>query len=474
MEEQFFTITRHATTCRIKSGVTKDGRVTARRCEIWWNGGAYADIGPRVAQKSGFTAAGPYDIDNVHVDSYEVYTNRPPAGALRGFGVPQLVWAYESHTDLIARALAIDPVEFRRRNILREGRPQATGTVMRDAAVEAVLERLAGRMGWAGPFDRGTAPLRRGRGIAIGFKASIAPTTSVAIVNLSADGSCVLYCGTVDMGQGSDTAMAQIAAETLGIAAEAVRVVHPDTDVTPYDMSTLGSRSTYHMGNAVKLAAEDAHDKLAALAAEVGLPPGSNAPIAEIFRRRYGMQAGNIVGVGSFVPSYAPPDHETGLSDNATPFWMVGGAGAEVEVDTETGRVCVLRLVLVADAGTPVNPRIVETQLSGAAIMQLGFTMQEHMVFDGGQLKNPSFAHYKIPGMRDLPDRIDSEIVAAVQQNGPFGAKGVGETGTLAVSPAIANAIDDAAGIRLFELPLTPEAVYRALRGAAGDPLPEE
>ena len=133
MEEQFYTLTKHASTFRIKSAVNKDGRITARHCEVWWNGGAYADIGPRITQKSGFTAPGPYDIDNVSIDSYSLYTNLPPAGALRGFGIPQLVWAYESHADMIARELALDPVEFRRRNILREGRPQATGTLMRDA-----------------------------------------------------------------------------------------------------------------------------------------------------------------------------------------------------------------------------------------------------------------------------------------------------------------------------------------------------
>ncbi len=475
MEEQFYTITRHACTFRIKSAVDRGGRITARRCEVWWNGGAYADIGPRVTQKSGFTAAGPYDIENVAIDSVALYTNRPPAGALRGFGIPQLVWAYESHTDLIARALALDPVEFRRRNILREGRPQATGTVMRDAAIPAVLERLAQKLDWSRPFERGAGPIRRGRGIALGFKASISPTASVAMVTIAADGSCAVQCGTVDMGQGSDTAMAQIAAEVLNLPAEAVRVVHPDTDVTPYDMATLGSRSTFHMGNAVKRAAEDARDKLAALAAELGLPPGANVEIAELFRRRYGMQAGTIIGTASFVPSYAPPDCATGLSDNATPFWMVGGAGVELEVDAETGRVRLQRLVTVADAGTPLNPRIVETQLSGAAIMQLGFTLLESMEFDAeGQLKNPSFADYKIPGFGDLPARIESEAVAATQQSGPFGAKGVGESGTFGVSPAIANAIHDAVGVRLTSLPLTPEAVYRAIRAAAGDILPEE
>ena len=191
MEEQFYTITKHATTFRIKSGITKDGRIVARECDVYWNGGAYADIGPRVAQKSGFTAAGPYDIENVRIDSYEVYTNRPPAGALRGFGIPQLVWAYECHTDLIAREIGIDPLEFRRKNILRDGRPHATGTIMQDAAIGKVLDAVAERMNWSAPFDRGTGTLRRGRGVGIGIKASISPTTSGAIVNVSADGSVV-------------------------------------------------------------------------------------------------------------------------------------------------------------------------------------------------------------------------------------------------------------------------------------------
>ncbi len=473
MEEQFYTLTKHAATLRIKSGVTKDGRITARLCEVWWNGGAYADIGPRVTQKSGFTAPGPYDIENVHIDSYALYTNLPPAGALRGFGIPQLVWAYEGHTDMIARALKIDPVEFRRKNLLRNGRPQATGTVMKDAAIDKVLERVAARMGWEKPFDRGSGTTRRGRGVAIGFKASISPTTSVAIVNLYADGSCALYSSTVDMGQGSDTAMAQIVSEVLGIPIEVITVVHPDTDVTPYDMATLGSRSTYHMGNAVRRAAEDARDKLMAMAREVGLS-AETTPIPDVFRKKYGMQAGNIVGTGSFIPTYTPTDHETGQSDNVTPFWMVGGTGAEVEVDTETGQVRVARLINVADVGTPINPRIVEAQLSGAAIMQLGFTMSEQMTFSAGQCTNASLAAYKIPGMLDIPVAVENEAVDSMEHGGPFGAKGVGETGTFGVSPAIANAIDDAVGVRLTSLPLTAEAVYRALREKQGKPLKDE
>jgi len=462
MEEQFFTITKHASTFRIKSGVSKDGKITARECEVWWNGGAYADIGPRVTQKSGFTAPGPYDIEHVAVDSYALYTNLPPAGALRGFGIPQLVWAYEGHTDLMARELGIDPIEFRRRNLLREGRPQATGTVMKDAALEKVLERLETLMDWNTPLDRGNGTVKKGRGIAIGFKACVSPTTSLAAVNVNADGSCIVYCSTADMGQGSDTAMAQIAGEVLHMAAESITVVHSDTDVTPYDMATLGSRSLFHMGNAVKLAAEDALNKLNVLRKELGL--AADCPIPDIFKKKYGMQAGNVAGTGSYIPSYKSPD-ANGLTDNATPFWMVGASGVELEVDTETGKVRLTRLINVADVGTPINPKIVETQISGAAIMQLGFTLHEKMQFDAqGQLRNASFAEYKIPGLLDLPKEIINEAVTAEQKTGPFGGKGVGESGTFGVSPAIANAIHDAIGVRLTSLPLSPEAIFMALR----------
>src|SRR5689334_2399152 len=297
MEEQFFTITKHASTFRIKTGVTKDGRIVARDCEVWWNGGAYADIGPRVTQKSGFTAPGPYDINDVSIDSYALYTNLPPAGALRGFGIPQLVWAYESHTDMVARELGIDPVEFRRRNLLREGRPQATGTKMQDAAIEKVLERTASLLDWNDAFDRGGGTVRRGRGIAIGFKACIANTTSLAAVQINADGSCTVYTSCVDMGQGSDTAMAQIAGEVLHIPTEEVTVVHSDTDVTPFDMATLGSRSLFHSGNAVKLAAEDAKRQLDQLRTDLKLP--ADCAIADVFRKKYGMRAGSVMGAGN-------------------------------------------------------------------------------------------------------------------------------------------------------------------------------
>ncbi|MGB8045058.1 MAG: molybdopterin cofactor-binding domain-containing protein, partial [Pseudolabrys sp.] len=261
--------------------------------------------------------------------------------------------------------------------------------------------------------------------------------------------------------------------EVLNMPAESVRVVPRDTDVTPYDMGTLGSRSLFHMGHAVRLAAEEARAKIGDLRRELGEPEGSNAPLADLFRKKYGMQAGNIVGTGIYKPDYIPPDAD-GLTTNATPFWMVAGSGVEIEVDTETGHVRITRLINVADIGKPINPKIVETQLSGASLMQLGFSMFEKMHIDGGQVTNASLADYKIPGMHDMPPVIENEAVDTYQTNGPFGAKGVGELATFGLSPAIANAIDDAVGVRLTELPLTAEAVFRALRAKDNKPLGDD
>ncbi len=378
--------------------------MVARACEVFWNGGAYADIGPRVTQKSGFTAAGPYDIDNVSINSYSLYTNRTPAGALRGFGIPQLVWAYESHTDLIARELGIDPVEFRRKNILREGRPQASGTAMKDAAIAEVLDAIAARHELEQAVrsrQRHRPPRPRHRHRLQGLDLAD---------HVGRDRQC--------LGRRQHHALHQHGRYGPGLGHRVcpdrrrgarhrcrtdVRIVHPDTDVTPYDMGTLGSRSLFHMGNAVRLAAEDARAKLRALAAEAGLPEGTNYPPAEMFKKRYGMQAGNVIGTASFVPSYKSPDAQTGLSDNVTPFWMIGGAGVELEVDTETGPCAIEKLINAADCGKPINPGVARTQVSGAAIMQLGFTLSEIMQLDGGQVTNASLADYKIPGIRDIP-----------------------------------------------------------------------
>ena len=385
----------------------KDGRITARKCEVYWNGGAYADIGPRVTQKSGFTASGPYDIDNVWIDSYALYTNLPPAGALRGFGIPQLVWAYESHTDMIARALKLDPIEFRRKNILREGRPQATGTLMQDDGLEngARSRRRAAQLECAvRPRHRNAAARPRPRDRHQGGDLARPPRSRSSTSAPTA--APTLYCGTVDMGQGSDTAMAQIVGEVLNVPAESVKVVQRDTDVTPYDMGTLGSRSLFHMGNAVKLAAEDARDKIAALAREVGEPEGSNIPRPpSCSRKDTACRPATSSAREPTSPTTCRPIRQPGLRPMSRRSGWSAASGAEVEVDTETGQVRVTKLVNVVDCGRPINPKIVETQISGASLMQLGFTMFEKMHIDGGQVTNASLADYKIPGILDVPPR---------------------------------------------------------------------
>ncbi len=489
MEEQFYTITKHGTTVHMKTGVMNDGTIVAREVRTWWNGGAFADIGPRVTQKSGFTAAGPYDIEHVSLDSSAVYTNLPPAGAFRGFGIPQLVWAYESQADIIAHKLGMDPVDFRLKNVLRNGDEHATGTVMSNANVVECVESAARMIGWNRPFDRGTGVIRRGRGIAVGIKASISPTTSVALVTVAADGSCTLAISTVDMGQGSDTAMAQVAAETLGIRTESMTVVHSDTDTTPYDMATLGSRSTYHMGHAVRLAADDARNQLLALAATyLGVAPetcrcedgvistsaGKSMTFKELFVARFGMQAGNVVGTGSFEPPYAKPDMTTGQSGNITPFWMIGATAVEITVDTETGRITVDKCVTAGDVGRAINPAIVERQLNSAAIMAIGSSIAEVMIFENGQVVNASLADYKIPSFLDIPTHVEAELIQDPHPNAPYGAKGVGESGSFGPTPAIANALADATGVRIREMPLLPERVLRAIHQAAGTPLENE
>ncbi|HSQ12403.1 MAG TPA: molybdopterin cofactor-binding domain-containing protein, partial [Candidatus Deferrimicrobium sp.] len=278
-EEVFYTITKHAAVIRMKTGVKKDGTLIARECEIHLDTGAYAEIGPRVAKKSGYTAAGPYKIPNLKIDSYSVYTNKPPAGAFRGFGVSQSAWAVESQMDIIAAALNMDPVELRKHNGYNEGDKFVTEETLRAVGLKECIDEVAKSIGWdSNKFkSRGVLPyaravqepalspskdstggnLRRGKGLACMIKATITPSISCAVVKLNEDASLSIYSGTVEMGQGSETVLAQIAGKELGIPMPIIQVLGVDTDVVPYDLTTSSSRSTFHMGKAVQLAAQD-------------------------------------------------------------------------------------------------------------------------------------------------------------------------------------------------------------------------
>lgn len=478
-EEEFLTITKHKVVTKIKTAI-KDGAITARKCEVYWDTGAYAEIGPRIGHKSGYTSAGPYHIPNVWIDSYCVYTNKVPAGAFRGFGVPQVIWAYDSQTDIIARAIGADPVEFRLKPALEEGQRFATGTPVRSFGIKQAIRQAADAIGWSKPRAPQSGAKRRGRGIAAGVKAVLTPSISGAIVILNADGTANVLSSTVEMGQGSETTLCQIVAEELGIDLDQVHIVQPDTDVTPYDTITAGSRSTYHMGNAVRMAAAKIKSELCeVVAAKLEVSPDDlmarngrivvrgmeerGLSIGEIFLAKFGSLGTTLAAQAVCQPTSAHMDPETGQSEKCTEYWFPSATAAEVEVDTETGQLKVLQLVSVGDSGTAIHPRHCDQQLLGAALMHLGLTLFEEMVFDEGQLVNGSLLDYQILSIKDMPKSLKSLVVEVPHEDGPYGAKGVGETGALTVAPAIANAVADAVGVRIRDLPITPEKILRAL-----------
>src|SRR5262245_47429939 len=478
-EEEFLTITKHKVVAKIRTSI-KNGEITGRKCEVYWDTGAYAEIGPRIVHKSGYTSAGPNRIPNVWIDSYCVYTNHVPAGAFRGFGVPQVIWAYDSQTDIIARAIGEDPVEFRLKPALEEGEPFATGTLVRSFGVKQALREAANAVELGKPSLKPSGTKLRGKGVACGVKAVLTPSISGAIVIMNADGTVNVLSSTVEMGQGSETMMGQIVAEELGVSFDKVHIVQPDTDITPYDTITAGSRSTYHMGNAVRMAAgkvkaelfqvvskklEVAPEDLVAAAGRIHVRGNEERgmSISDAFQVKFGSSGTTIAGEAICQPEAIPMDPETGQSEKCTEFWFPSATSAEVEVDTETGKIRLLQFYSVGDTGTAINPRHCEQQLLGSAITHLGLTLFEEMIFDEGQLVNGSLLDYQVASFKDLPDSFRPIIVEVPHETGPFGAKGVGETGTLTVSAAIANAIHDATGVRIHDLPITPERVLRGL-----------
>ena len=470
MEEQFYLPNRRGTTSRIASALDADGNILARRCRIVWNGGAYADIGPRMVQKSGFVAAGPYDIPVVDIESSGVYTNRVPAGAIRGFGVPQVVWAHEMHTNMIAAELGVDPNEFRRRQLLRRNSTHSSGTKLVNCDPPQVLEAAQRELESVPLPDSAVGELegwRFGRGSAIGVKAAITPSTSVAKVTISPDGSITVHSGTVEMGQGSTDAMRLLVAHELEVSPDLVTVVSGDTDSVPWDTGTMGSRSTYHMARAIRNAVGDLRGQLSSIVTSLGveLPADSNPFHAEggvpaMLRAHFGAMGASLVGVGSFTPEYQKPD-EHGRSEHLTEFWMCGATGVDLAVDPATGVLKLLRVVSVADVGRAVNPPMVHTQLSGAAIMQASMSIVEEIQYDErGQVLNPGLAFYRIFGFGDSPQQTPTAYIEYGDDATP---KGVGETASLAIAPAIAAAVHDAVGVWITEMPMKPERILRAL-----------
>jgi CO/xanthine dehydrogenase Mo-binding subunit len=482
-EEVFYTITKHAAVIRMKTGVKKDGTLLARECEIHLDTGAYAEIGPRVAKKSGYTAAGPYKIPNLKIDSYSIYTNKPPAGAFRGFGVSQSAWAVESQMDIIAAALKMDPLELRKQNGYNEGDKFVTEETLRAIGLKECIDEVAKSIGWDSNKLKGSkvqkfngGNLRRGKGLACMIKATITPSISCAVVKLNEDASLSIYTGTVEMGQGSETVLAQIAGKELGIPLQTIQVLGVDTDVVPYDLTTSSSRSTFHMGKAVQLAALDIMGQLKQIVVkEYGVPEDrvtfadgkirlaeTQLDYAEVMLKRFGMQGGTLVGDGQVKTSVKDEFGEKSTSA----FWFLAAGAAEVEVDLETGKFKLIKYATAVDVGKALNPLGCRQQLAGAAITGIGQAMFEEIAYDNGQLINPNLVDYVLPSLGDMPPVIDPICVEVPDGNGPFGAKGIGESALIPVAPAIANAIYDAVGVRIKDLPIKAEKIYLALENA--------
>ncbi len=471
--ESFKTVTRHPARVRIKTGVNKDGRLTARECEIYMDTGAYADAGPRVTQKAGYRSLGPYRVPRTKVDAHGVYTNTVPAGAFRGFGAVQVTWAYESQMDLIAERLGIDRLELRVKNLLKKGEAYTPGDSPVDCDLEEGLLKIAEALDW----KRKPSRPNTGKGLSCCIKDGGGTyKVAEAAVRMFADGSVVVETATVEMGQGSRTALSQVAAEELAVSLDRVSVAELDTNVTPYDVSTSASSSMTVMGLAVQRAAQDVKkqllragakvlgvkaDRLTLKDGKVYAPKGRALPYSQAILEYYGSGGGGIVGRGI----YRDKKSKKSILGSPTTFWEVGWGGAEVEVDPDTGVIRILKYVSASDVGKAINPLQCEGQDEGGVIMALGHTIFEEMKYnEDGQLLNPNLIDYRVPTFGDLPESFSSHLIENGNGPGPFGAKGMGEGGVLPVAAAVASAVADAVGVRIHDLPLSPPKIWRALQ----------
>jgi len=483
--EEFVTVTKHAASITLKTGVKRDGTFTARQVAIYWNGGAYADASPMLVPAGMVRSVGPYRIPAVHVDSFGVYTNLPPAGAYRGAMSSQTTWAYESQMDIIARKMGWDPLEFRMKNLFVSGEHFATGEQLHDVHFVECLEASAkGLESQPSPLTplpfalsggrslkskRGEGKSRRGRGYGVMMKSTVAASKSQARLKLMDDGTVTLYTSTVEMGQGGHTTMAQITAATLGIPLGAIKIIGPDTAITPFDSTTSASRSTSMMGKAVSAACGSMKKKLFDLGAPLLETPidelrtENGYVVADEMSISFGdiLKRNNIDALeesGEYSTSLGI-DPETGQGV-ATPHWHQGAGAAEVEVDIETGRVTILRYSAASFAGRVVNPRMAQLQNDGNVIFGLGPTLMEEIIYDGGQATNPNLADYAIPSIRDIP----AELISVCIESDEGEMHGIGEMTLPPVAPALANAIEDAVGVRIKDLPITAEKILRALK----------
>ncbi len=468
--EAMVTVRRHGATVRLKTGVNNDGTLMARQAEIHLDTGAFTENTTMVARLAATRVLGPYRIPHLRSDVYSVHTNAGSAGSFRSVAAPQTLFACESQMDEIAAALGMDPLELRDRNLLKRGEVLQPGLRPVDVDLRSSLRRLASGSRWRARHRK--APL----GLACGAtNAGGVLPVSVALVRLGPDGHVSILAGSTEMGQGVRTTLTQIVAEELVLPCHRVQAVPADTTVTPYDHSTGASRSTTVMGRAVQAAARDLKRQLRALAAKAfGVTPGKvrlsggrlvagerAMSFTDALACRFGAVAGELVGRGTMGPE---------MVGGMTPvLWEVGMGVAELEIDGDTGALNLASYISVADVGKAIHPQHCVGQEEGAAMMGIGHTFMERMVHDDHQLLNPGLVDYRVPKFEDLPAEYHTFLVENRDGVGPYGSRGMGEGGIFPVAPAVASALARATGVRIRDLPLTPERVWRALRDGGAD-----
>ncbi len=491
-EEDFETVrARHPVTIRMKTGALRDGTLVARETELLLDGGAYGDDSPGVLGYALLMNCGPYNIPHASAHGRVAYTNKMRFGAFRGFGVPQVTFASEQQIDAIARKLDIDPIAIRRQNMKRAGDTWFGGQAILSNGLAECLDVVERESGWqaarAAPTQQGAGPaqeFRRGMGLAVSAHISGLLATG-AIVRLLEDGTVLLNTGAVDIGQGSNTALTQICAQSLQVPMDRVAIASPDTDGSPYNWGTTASRITYMTGRSVVAAAAEVEKQLKKYAGTMmecaeedlelraggsigikGVPEGG-VSFAQISGYAHWAAGGPIIGSNSWVFDRQTVDPKRAVV-LGLPFAQIGifsfsAQVIEVEVDTVTGKVRVPRAWTACDIGRAINPVMATGQIEGALVQGMGYALTEEMVWDGARLANPSLMDYKIPTFAEMPDEQHAYLVESNEPTGPFGAKSVGEIGINTVAAAIGNGIVDAIGTRLRQLPFTCERVLAAV-----------
>ena len=467
---------RQGASVELRTGVTSDGRIVAKAGRIWLDTGAFAGSGPGVASVATLVLAGPYRIPNLHLEGFAVYTNKTNCGSFRAPSGPQANFAVESQMDVIADALGLDPLQFRLKNIVREGDEGPTGQVLRAVGLEECLVKAAAAIGWT---DRRPGP-RRGKGLACGWWTTTGGSSGV-YVKINPDGTVALNTGAAEIGTAAVTGAAQVLAEELGVDLADINVVAADTFSTPFDFGAQGSRTAFAVGNACRAAAADLRRQLFALAApQLGVDTDALAladkhvaagdrrlSLADLARLSQ-QTGGGLIAHGTFIAPPTPYDTKR-VEGHVYPAFHSPSFHAhavDLSVDPETGEITIHKYVVAQDVGFALNPTYIEGQIEGGVAQGLGQTLSEEIVYEGGRVLNANLTDYKMPTALDVP-RVESILVERPSEVGPYGAKGVGEPPNMEPPAAVANAVAAAIGLRVTSLPITAEKIALGLLDAA-------